>query len=333
MQKFTALLVEETEEKRFQSSITERELADLPAGEVLVNVQYSSLNYKDALSASGNKAVTRSYPHTPGVDAAGVVLESSNPDFVEGDKVIVTGYDLGMNTSGGFGQRIRVPANWVIKCPEGLSLKDAMILGTAGFTAALCIEKLLTNGVTPDKGTVLVTGATGGVGIVAVSLLHKLGFKVAASTGKSASHNLLRQVGADEIIDRNSLSDANSRPLLKEQWAGAIDVAGGDTLSNVIKSVCYGGSVACCGLVQSAALQGTVLPFILRGVNLLGVDSVQLPLKVKADIWNKLSGPWRLDDLNALCNEIDFSELESSLRKVLNGEAVGRYVLNLSKLS
>jgi acrylyl-CoA reductase (NADPH) len=333
LQKFTALLVEETEEKRFQSSITERELADLPAGEVLVNVQYSSLNYKDALSASGNKAVTRSYPHTPGVDAAGVVLESSNPDFVEGDKVIVTGYDLGMNTSGGFGQRIRVPANWVIKCPEGLSLKDAMILGTAGFTAALCIEKLLTNGVTPDKGTVLVTGATGGVGIVAVSLLHKLGFKVAASTGKSASHNLLRQVGADEIIDRNSLSDANSRPLLKEQWAGAIDVAGGDTLSNVIKSVCYGGSVACCGLVQSAALQGTVLPFILRGVNLLGVDSVQLPLQVKADIWNKLAGPWRLDDLNALCNEIDFSELESSLRKVLNGEAVGRYVLNLSKLS
>lgn len=330
MKKFKALLVKEVSEKQFQSSITERELADLPAGEVLIDVQYSSLNYKDALSASGNKAVTRVYPHTPGVDAAGVVLESSNADFVEGDNVIVTGYDLGMNTPGGFGQLVRVPANWVIECPETMSLKDAMTLGTAGFTAALCVEKLLVNGLTPDKGSVLVTGATGGVGIVAVSLLHKLGFKVAASTGKAASHDFLRQIGAEEIIDRNTLSEANPRPLLQEQWAAAIDVVGGDTLSNVIKSICYGGSVACCGLVQSPALQGTVLPFILRGVNLLGVDSVELPLQVKANIWKKLAGAWKLDDLNTLCNEIGFSELESSLRKVLNGEAVGRYVLNLA---
>lgn len=330
MQKFKALQVEEVAEKQFQSKITERDLAELPDGEVLVSVQYSSLNYKDALSASGNKAVTRSYPHTPGIDAAGAVLTSKSDAFMEGDKVIVTGYDLGMNTSGGFGQLIRVPAHWVIKCPEAMSLKDAMILGTAGFTAALCVEKLLLNGATPARGSVLVTGATGGVGIVAVALLHKLGFKVVASTGKTSSHDFLKQLGAAEIIDRKTLSELNARPLLKEQWAAAVDVVGGDTLFNVIKSINYGGSVACCGLVQSPALEGTVLPFILRGVNLLGVDSVELPAQTKASIWNKLADEWKLENLDTICNEIGFSELETSLGKVLKGEAVGRYVLNLA---
>ena len=330
MQKFKALQVEEVAEKQFQSKITERDLAELPDGEVLVSVQYSSLNYKDALSASGNKAVTRSYPHTPGIDAAGAVLTSESDAFMEGDKVIVTGYDLGMNTSGGFGQLIRVPAHWVIKCPEAMSLKDAMIFGTAGFTAALCVEKLLLNGATPARGSVLVTGATGGVGTVAVALLHKLGFKVIASTGKTSSHDFLKQLGAAEIIDRKILSELNARPLLKEQWAAAVDVVGGDTLFNVIKSINYGGSVACCGLVQSPALEGTVLPFILRGVNLLGVDSVELPAQTKAGIWNKLADEWKLENLDTICNEIGFSELETSLGKVLKGEAVGRYVLNLA---
>ena len=330
MQKFKALVVEEVAEKQFQASVAERDLAELPEGDVLIRVQYSSLNYKDALSASGNKAVTRSYPHTPGIDAAGQVVTSTSPDFVEGDEVIVTGYDLGMNTAGGFAQLIRVPANWVIQCPETMSLRQAMILGTAGFTAALCVEKLLVNGLTPASGSVLVTGATGGVGSVAVALLHKLGFTVVASTGKRSSHPFLEQLGAAQIIDRNSLAEVNSRPLLKPQWAGAVDVVGGDTLFNVIKSINYGGSVACCGLVQSTALQGTVLPFILRGVNLLGVDSVELPTQTKADIWGKLALEWKLENLAAICNEIGFSELEASLDKVLKGEAVGRYLLNLN---
>ena len=330
MEKFKALLVEEVAEKQFQASIRQRDLAELPEGDVLVRVQYSSLNYKDALSASGNKAVTQSYPHTPGIDAAGKVVMSTSPDFVEGDEVIVTGYDLGMNTSGGFAQLIRVPAGWVIHCPEAMSLRQAMSLGTAGFTAALCVEKLIVNGLTPASGSVLVTGATGGVGSVAVALLHKLGFTVVASTGKNSSHAFLEQMGAAQVIDRNSLAEVNPRPLLKEQWAAAVDVVGGDTLVNVIKSISYGGSVACCGLVQSPALQGTVLPFILRGVNLLGVDSVELPTATKTEIWRKLAHEWKLKNLDAICTEIDFSELEASLGKVLKGEAVGRYLLNLN---
>jgi len=330
LEKFKALLVEEVAEKQFQASIRQRDLAELPEGDVLVRVQYSSLNYKDALSASGNKAVTQSYPHTPGIDAAGKVVMSTSPDFVEGDEVIVTGYDLGMNTSGGFAQLIRVPAGWVIHCPEAMSLRQAMSLGTAGFTAALCVEKLIVNGLTPASGSVLVTGATGGVGSVAVALLHKLGFTVVASTGKNSSHAFLEQMGAAQVIDRNNLAEVNPRPLLKEQWAAAVDVVGGDTLVNVIKSISYGGSVACCGLVQSPALQGTVLPFILRGVNLLGVDSVELPTATKAEIWRKLAHEWKLENLDKICTEIHFSELEASLGKVLKGEAVGRYLLNLN---
>lgn len=321
--------MEEVAEKEFKSSLVERSIDDLPEGDVLVEVQYSSINYKDALSASGSKAVTRNYPHTPGIDAAGKVVSSSSAEFSEGDEVIVIGYDLGMNTSGAFGQMIRVPAEWVVKKPAGLSSREAMILGTAGFTAALCVEKLLINGVSPADGSVLVTGATGGVGIVAVAILKKLGFTVVASTGKSSSHDLLTQMGATEIIDRAVLSENNPRPMLKETWAAAVDVVGGDTLFNVVKSISYGGSVACCGLVQSPAFSGTVLPFILRGVNLLGVDSVMLPLEKKAAIWNKLAGEWKLDNLEAICQEIGFDELEDSLAQVLSGGAVGRFLLKL----
>lgn len=330
MQKFKALQIEEVGDKKFQSKLVERDIEELPDGDVLIEVRYSSLNYKDALSASGNKAVTRQYPHTPGVDAAGIVVSSNDGNIAKGDEVIVTGYDLGMNTAGGFGQYIRVPSAWVVKCPAGLSLRDSMILGTAGFTAALCVEKLLSNGVNPENGGVLVTGASGGVGVVAVALLSKLGYEVVASTGKSSAADFLTGLGAKEVIDRASLSEINSRPLLKEQWAGAVDVVGGDTLFNVIKSLKYGGSVACCGLVQSPVFEASVLPFILRGVNLLGVDSVELPLQVKANLWDKLASEWKLGDLESLCNEISFDELESCLASVLNGESTGRYLLNLN---
>lgn len=331
MHQFKALQVSELDNGKFQAEIVDRSVEDLPAGDTLIKVQYSSLNYKDALSFSGYKAVTQQYPHTPGIDAAGTVVSSDNSALNEGDEVIVIGYDLGMNTSGGFGQAIRVPADWIVKCPDGLSLKESMVLGTAGFTAALCIEKLILNGVKPEDGKILVTGASGGVGMVAVAILGKLGYSVSASTGKTKAHALLKKLGAEEILDRSSLSEENARPLLKEDWAAAVDVVGGDTLNNVIKSLRYGGSVAACGLVQSPSFQASVMPFILRGVNLLGIDSVQLPLSVKTDLWTKLAGPWKLNNLTDICTDISFVELESSLNQVLNGGANGRFVLNLSE--
>ena len=329
MQEFKALLVEEQIENEYVSNVVQRHLNDLPEGDVLIRVRYSSLNYKDALSASGNKGVTRNYPHTPGIDAAGEVVESSTSNFKAGDEVIVTGYDLGMNTSGGFGQYIRVPAQWVVQRPVNLSLKESMILGTAGFTAALCIEKLLQNGLNPANGEVLVSGATGGVGAVAVAILSKLGYAVVGSTGKSYGEQFLRDLGASRVVDRQQFSEESSRPLLKEDWAAAVDVVGGQTLVNILKSLKYGSSVACCGLVGSPSLPATVFPFILRGVNLLGIDSVNLPLETKARVWNLLAGDWKLDSLDSLCHEVGFDELSSSLQSVLSGQAVGRMVLNL----
>ncbi len=329
MSTFKAFEVSEIAEKQFESAIVEKSTEDLPEGDVLIEVHYSSLNYKDALSTSGNKGVTRSYPHTPGIDAAGVVRQSSNSSIKEDAEVIVIGYDLGMNTAGGFGQYIRVPASWVIPLPQGLSLRESMVLGTAGFTAALCLEKLIQNGLNKDQGNVLVTGATGGVGIVALVLLAQLGFKVTASTGKPETHDKLLSLGASEVIDRAELSESNRKPMLAERWSGAVDVVGGDTLFNVVKSLRYGGSVAACGLVQSPMFDASVFPFILRGVNLLGVDSVELPLEEKIEVWNKLGAEWKPSRLDELSEEIGMNQLQSCLERVLNGQAEGRWVLNL----
>ena len=326
---FKAFQVSEISEKKFESEIIERDINDLPAGDVLIKVCYSSINYKDALSATGNKGVTRQYPHTPGIDAAGVVIASTSEHFQEGEEVIVSGYDLGMNTAGGFGQFIRVPVGWVVSCPKELGMRSSMILGTAGFTAALCVEKLIANGLSPDEGNVLVTGASGGVGAIAVMLLNKLGFEVVASTGKITAHDLLKELGAREIIDRSELTELNPRPVLKERWAGAVDVVGGDTLLNVIKALNYGASVTACGLVQSTEFQASVLPFILRGVNLLGVDSVELPLDKKKKIWGKLANDWDLSNLESICTEIKFDQLSENITNVLLGKATGRYLLNL----
>ncbi len=330
MTSFKAFEVSEVGEREYQGAVIEKQIEQLPAGEVLIEVSYSSLNYKDALSASGNKGVTRNYPHTPGIDAAGVVKASDSGAFKAGDEVIVIGYDLGMNTAGGFGQMIRVPADWVIPKPDGLSSKESMIIGTAGFTAALCVEKLLLNGLQPEHGPVLVTGATGGVGIFAVALLSHLGFQVTASTGKASATDFLKKLGATHIVDRNVFSEESTKPMLKEQWAGAVDVVGGATLFNVVKSLRYGGSVAACGLVQSPVFQASVLPFILRGVNLLGVDSVVLPLPTKKAVWNKLATDWKLDGLAEISTEIDFAGLEAALKTVLKGGATGRFVLDLN---
>ena len=312
----------------FQGALVQKQVSSLPAGEVLVRVAFSSLNFKDALSSSGNKGVTRQYPHTPGIDAVGVVAESDSPLFVVGEEVIVIGYDLGMNTAGGFGEFIRVPAGWLVKKPAGLTLNESMIIGTAGFTAALCIEKLLLNGLDSSQGQVLVTGASGGVGSFAVALLAQLGFDVVAMTGTESAHEFLRGLGASQVIGREDYTQPGPKPLSKELWAGAVDAVGGDILFNIVKSLKYGGSVACCGLVASPQFQASVFPFILRGVNLLGVDSVNLPLAHKRQLWNKLATNWKPDGLVKLETKVGMSGLDAALKTVLAGQSTGRSVLD-----
>jgi acrylyl-CoA reductase (NADPH) len=326
---FKALLVEKGADGKFTRRVTERSVEALPSGDVLIDVRYSSLNYKDGLSATGNPGVTRNFPHTPGIDAAGTVVESRSPSFKAGDDVIVIGFDLGMNTPGGFGQRIRVPADWIVKRPTGLSALDSMTLGTAGFTAALAIDKLEATGMRPAQGPVLVTGATGGVGSVAVLLLARLGYEVAAVTGKASQHEFLKALGAGEILSREALAEGANRPLLKERWGGVVDTVGGDLLFNAVKSLRYGCSLAACGLVASPQFAATVLPFILRHVNLLGIDSVQLPLAEKARIWGKLAQQWKLERLGELKVDFSLATISSGIDRILAGEMVGRGVLDL----
>lgn len=317
----------------FEQHIVKRNVDDLPEGEVLIRVSHSSINYKDALSAFGNKGVTRNYPHTPGIDAVGVVESSNDTSVRVGEQVIVMGYDLGMNTAGGFGQYIRVPAAWVIRRPEALSPEDAMVFGTAGFTAAMSVDTLLQVGISPDQGPVLVSGATGGVGIIAAWLLNNLGFEVHAATGKADQHALLKSVGAHECLTRESLLENANRPMNKPLWAAAVDTVGGDVLGNILKSIRYGGSVACCGMVAGPNFTTSVFPFILRGVNLLGVDSVELPLDVKQDIWNLLGGKWLFEDFAAfkqqVIKSVGLDQLPEALETVFKGQHVGRYIVNL----
>lgn len=324
---FKAFQVERTSEAEYVRKIVTRNIEDLPEGEVLVRVNYSSLNYKDALSASGNRGVTRRYPHTPGIDAAGVVAHSAVAQFQPGDRVVVSCYDLGMNTPGGFGEYIRVPAAWVLPCPEKLSLKEAMIIGTAGFTAALSVEHLLNAGVTPERGRVLVTGATGGVGSLAVALLARLGFTVTAVSGKSELHEFLFSLGADRVIPREKAIDTKNRAMLKAQWAGVVDTVGGPILATALKSVKYGGAVTCCGNVASPDLELTVYPFILRGISLLGVDAAECDMEVRRRLWNKLAGPWRLANLEELAVIVTLPELEGYIENMLKGRSRRRVVL------
>ncbi|MCZ6853787.1 MAG: YhdH/YhfP family quinone oxidoreductase [Gammaproteobacteria bacterium] len=329
MSSFRALLVEKTD-AGFTRRLAERDVDDLPEGDVLIDVRYSSLNYKDALSATGNPGVSRNFPHTPGIDAAGVVLESSVDGFANGDEVLVTGYDLGMNTCGGFGQRVRVPAGWIVPLPSGLSLRDSMVLGTAGLTAALCIHKLEEAGMNTDSGEILVTGATGGVGSVAVKLLAQLGYEVVAVTGKADQHEFLERLGASRILSREEARQGADRPLLKETWGGGIDTVGGEILFNTVKSLRYGCSLAACGLVDSTDIPANVLPFILRNVNLLGVDSVELKLARKIEIWEKLAGPWQLQNLSELAEPLSLDDLDPAIDRILAGQMVGRGLVDLS---
>ncbi|MBU2711619.1 YhdH/YhfP family quinone oxidoreductase [Zooshikella harenae] len=333
MTQFKALWVEkDAKQNSYVQRIVTRDTADLPTGEVLIRVHYSSLNFKDALSAMGNRGVTKHYPHTPGVDASGIVVSSDHPDWQAGQEVIVTGYDLGMNTPGGFGQYIRVPAQWLVPLPAGLSLYDAMALGTAGLTAALCINKLLRMGLTPESGYVFVTGATGGVGSLSVSLLNQLGYSVAASTGKLEQADYLSRLGANMILDRETLFEGNDKPLLKPRWAAAIDTVGGDILFNVIKSLQYGGMVACCGMVASPEFSANVYPFILRSVSLLGVDSVEEAIKTKQLMWQKLASEWRIKVLPSIAREIPLTLLPEYIQQIFRGKVVGRVVVNMQSV-
>lgn len=326
---FHALVVRE-KDNHFSREIETRTTDDLPEGDVLIRVKYSSLNYKDALSATGNRGVTRNYPHTPGIDAAGIVEESHDSNFSHGDKVVVIGFDLGMNTAGGYGQYIRVPAGWVVKLPDGLTLRESMALGTAGFTAALSVYKLQQGGVLPEDGPVVVTGSTGGVGSVAVALLAKLGYAVTAVTGKADEEAYLKELGATEVAGRDALHDPAGRALLKPQWAGGIDTVGGPMLATLLKATKYDGVVTCCGLVASPKLETTVFPFILRGVSLLGVDSVECAIALKRKLWHKLATDWKLDGLNTLGRDVALANLEEEIQRILQGQQVGRVVVTLS---
>ncbi|MDA9594882.1 YhdH/YhfP family quinone oxidoreductase [SAR86 cluster bacterium] len=323
MMNFKAFVTEETE-KGFTSSIKERSLNDLPAGDVLIKVLFSSLNYKDALSASGNKGVSRNYPHSPGIDAAGIVEESNFDHFSNGDEVIVTGYDLGMNTSGGFSQYIRVPKEWIIKKPDNFSLEESMAFGTAGLTAGLCVRKILLSRIKPEDGDIFVTGATGGVGTVAVMLLSKLGFDVIAITGKENQTDLLLSLGAKEVINRSEFEGEMKSPLSKPRWAGGVDAVGSDILSNLITATHQRAAIACCGMVGGINLNTSIFPFILRGLSLLGIDSAETLIEVKKEIWHNFATDWKLEKINDQIKDIGLDELDLEIEKILKGEQVGR---------
>lgn len=326
--RFRALVVDEGSDGIFTRAVKERDIADLPPGEVLVRVAYSSLNYKDALSASGSRAVTRSYPHTPGIDAAGVVAESTVASVRPGASVIVTSYDLGMNTPGGFGQYIRVPAAWVVPLPAGLTLRESMILGTAGFTAGLSVDRL-SAAVAPERGPILVTGASGGVGSLAVAILARLGYEVIAVSGKADAGPFLQGLGAREVIGREQLANQRDRALLKARWAGAIDTVGGEILAAAIKSTEPEGVVTCCGNVASAELNLTVYPFILRGITLAGIDSQSCPMPRRQRVWSRLAGDWKITGLEQICQVVLLEELSGRIDSMLQGRLKGRTLVDL----
>lgn len=297
---------------------------------VTIDVRWSSLNYKDALAASGHPGVVKRLPHIPGIDAAGAVVQSESPQFNAGDNVLVTGYDLGQGHWGGWCQRICVPADWVVPLPVALSTREAMILGTAGFTAAQCVMALQVQDVMPGTGQVVVTGASGGVGSLAVRLLLRLGYRVVAVTGKPDWHERLAQWGVQQVLDRSEMADQPDRPLLAARWAGAIDTVGGPLVQRLIKETRYGGCVATCGLVAGADLQLSLYPFLLRGVSLCGVASADCPRQRRLRIWELLAEAWKPADLQQAVREVGLEDLPAAVDSILGGEVAGRVIVNPS---
>ncbi|ROS00100.1 putative YhdH/YhfP family quinone oxidoreductase [Sinobacterium caligoides] len=316
------------DEKEFTTRLISLPALEAEDDGLVVSVAYSSINYKDGLSAAGNPGVTRKFPHIPGIDAVGTVVESKSSLFSAGDRILVTGYDLGMNTDGGLAEQLKIPAAWALKLPEQLTNLDAMVLGTAGLTAFLCLDRLERAGLEPGA-SIVISGAGGGVGSVAVALASLKGYKVTAVSAKSEQHDWLSALGAAEIIGREELSLNNPRPLLKPRWDAGIDCAGGDTLANMVKSVAYGGSVAACGLAQSTELPLTVLPFILKGVALLGVDSVELPLATKQAAWQSIAALVDGMPMAKLHQVINLEQALVALQEVLTGSVRGRLVVDV----
>ena len=326
---FQAYVVRISDDKNYVRTIEERSIDDLPQGEVLIRVHYSSLNYKDGLSSIGDRGVTRHYPHTPGIDAAGIIESCDSSEFKAGDPVVIISYDLGANTAGGFGQFIRVPADWVMPLPKGLSLRESMIYGTAGFTAGLCVNALQHHGLTPERGPIVVTGSTGGVGSVSVALLAGLGYSVSASTGKQDAKNFLKKLGASKVIERKAVNDESGRTILKEVWAGAIDTVGGNTLATLLKACKQGGAVAATGLVESTKLPITVFPFIWRGVSLLGIYASGTTMSMRQEIWSRLAKEWKLEELEHIAVDCKLEQLDHEIDRILVGDQRGRVVIDL----
>jgi len=328
---YKALWVTESEPGKFQRSIVSRDIDELPDGDVLIRVEYSSLNYKDALSATGNKGITKNFPHTPGIDAAGIVEISRDPLFVTGEQVLVTGRDLGMNTPGGFGGYIKVPGSWIVQKPDGYTLKECMAIGTAGFTAATALYKMELLGQTPSGGEIVVTGSSGGVGSLATAILSKAGYSVVAITGKQEINDYLRFLGASRIESREYVNEKSTRKLLPSKWAGAIDTVGGNTLHTLLRGCKPEGVIASTGLVDSADLLTSVYPFILNGVSLVGIGSAETPLQIRKSVWEKLNTTWSIKEkLSTIATEISLQQLtETYIEKILAGQMTGRVVVNL----
>ncbi len=327
---FKALVVNKTETD-FTVNVKTVSMDDLPEGDVVIKVAYSSVNYKDGLACIPNGKIVKSYPFIPGIDLAGIVASSKDPRFKEGDEVIATSYEIGVSHYGGYSEYARIPGDWIVPLPKGLTLKEAMALGTAGFTAALSIHRLEENGLSPEKGKVLVTGATGGVGSIAVSMLAKRNYHVVAGTGKESEHEYLRKLGAKEIISREEVCPEQIRPLDKQYWAAAVDPVGGRTLATILSRIQYNGSVAVSGLTGGADVPTTVFPFILRGVNLLGIDSVYCPMELRIQIWERMASDLKPNQLlDLIAQEITLEQLPEALSNILKGKLRGRTVVKLA---
>ncbi|MFI2857077.1 acryloyl-CoA reductase [Paenibacillus sp. JSM ZJ436] len=320
------------DEQGFRAGVTQLGPEQLPEGDVSIQVSYSSVNYKDGLASIPDGRIVRRYPFIPGIDLAGTVVQSSHPEYEVGDHVLCTGYDLGVSHEGGFSEYARLNGDWLVKLPAGLSAKEAMGIGTAGFTAALSVHALIHNGLKPEHGPVLVTGATGGVGSFAVSILSRLGYEIVASTGKKEKEEAwLKALGAHQVISRDELPPEKPGPISAERWAGAIDPVGGERLADILKQLKYGGSAALSGLTGGTDFPGTVYPFILRNIRLLGIDSVYCPMSVRKDVWSLLAGPWKPESVLAEgIREVGLAELPATLGQILQGQAVGRTVVSMS---
>ncbi|NVK40737.1 MAG: oxidoreductase [Oceanospirillaceae bacterium] len=325
---FKGILIDKND-AGYSARLSELNEDQLPEGDVLVRVEYSTLNYKDGLAITGKMPVVRQFPMVPGIDFAGVVESSEHPDFKPGDHVLLNGWGVGEVHWGGLAEKARLKGDWLIPLPEGLTSRQAMAIGTAGYTAMLCVMTLARHGVTPEDGDILVTGANGGVGSFAVSLLAKLGYRVVASTGRPQEAEYLKALGASEIIDRSELSEPG-KPLQKERWAGAIDSVGSHTLANVCAGTRYGGTVAACGLAQGMDLPATVAPFILRGVTLAGVDSVMCPKPQRMEAWHRLVPLLDVQALDAIANEISLDQAIDTAKDLLQGKVRGRVIVKVA---